>query len=83
MTHSPPLLLVPKLLPTTPVQVHFFPALSVHDAVAVEPTVLHVTLANEVAVQNETKATDLKMDWRIVRMLSYFEAGKKDYIVLL
>ena len=44
VTHSPPLtLLVPKLLPTVPVQRHVFPAEFVHVAVAVAPILRQVT----------------------------------------
>ena len=44
MTYSPPVtLLVPKLLPTTPVHLHVFPAAFFQVAVAVAPTFRHVT----------------------------------------
>jgi ribosomal protein L18E len=43
-TYSPPVtLLVPKLLPTTPVQRHVCPALFFHVAVAVAPILRQVT----------------------------------------
>lgn len=42
-THSPLLtLLIPKLLPTTPIQRHVFPAAFVQVAVAGAPTLRHV-----------------------------------------
>jgi hypothetical protein len=44
-THSPPVtLFVPKLLPTIPVHLQVLPAAFFHVAVAVEPTLRHVTL---------------------------------------
>jgi hypothetical protein len=47
-TYSPPLTeLIPKLEPTTPVQVHVSPAALVYLAVADLPTLRHVTDAAE------------------------------------
>ena len=47
-TYSPPVtLLVPKLLPTAPVQRHVLPAAFFHVAVAVAPTLRHVTVRLE------------------------------------
>lgn len=56
-THSPPLtVFVPKLLPTTPLQVQDWPAELVHLAVAVAPTLRHFTVANAGAASARTAA---------------------------
>jgi hypothetical protein len=64
------LLPVPKLLPTVPVQLQLFPTLSVHLAVAVVPTVMHVTLASTV---NARKGASSKQESCI------FDQKLKDY----
>jgi hypothetical protein len=63
-TYSP-LAVVPKLLPTTPVQVHSSPAFVCHIAVAVSPTLRQVTDAEASDVMD---ATTTKRDLRVYIM---------------
>lgn len=81
LTYSPPVtLLVPKLLPTTPVQRHVFPAAFFQVAVAVAPTLRHVTArfsrcsgstgeldVRAAAVARNVKMMDRIVDIRVVR----------------
>jgi hypothetical protein len=56
MTYSLPEDVVPKLLPTTPLQEHTFPALFTQEATAVTPTLIHVTEARVVLPKLRTTA---------------------------
>jgi hypothetical protein len=61
VTHSPPLTpLVPKLLPTVPVQRHVFPVESFHVAVAVAPTLRQVMVRFSRGLRGEARATDAR-----------------------